>query len=231
MLSWRTLRRFGTAALAPAVLLMAAVPAFARPGHGGGGHGGGGFHGGGFHGGGFHGGGFHGGLNHSNHFNHFGGGWGGWGWPYYGLGGYGYGYPSYYGSAYVNNPGYVDYSSYYPPVDATGYVAPADYSVATPSYGVAPAPDDTAHITLNVPPDAEVWFDGDKTRQTGPTRAYVSPPLTPGQAYTYHVRARWTENGKPVEQKRDVRVRANQQTVETFTAGAPNRAQVPSATD
>ena len=31
MLSWRTLRRFGTAALAPAVLLFAAVPALARP--------------------------------------------------------------------------------------------------------------------------------------------------------------------------------------------------------
>ena len=35
MLSWRTLKRFGTAALAPAVLLMAAVPAFAQRGRGG----------------------------------------------------------------------------------------------------------------------------------------------------------------------------------------------------
>jgi uncharacterized protein (TIGR03000 family) len=216
-------RRLFTRAAVPAVVaavLLAAGPAWARP-HGGGGHGGG-FHHGGFHGG------FHHGFNHPNHFRHFGWGWGGRGWPYYGLGGYGYGYPSY-GSTYGTAPGYVDYSSYYPPVDTTGYVAPADYSVTTPAYGAAPAQDNEAHITLNVPPDAEVWFDGVKTQQAGPTREFVSPPLTPGQAYTYRVRARWTENGKPVEQERDIRVRANQQTVETFTAGAPSRAAAAAA--
>jgi uncharacterized protein (TIGR03000 family) len=246
-------RRLFTRAAVPAVVaavLLAAGAAWARPhgggGHGGGGHGGG-FHGGGFHGGGFHGGfhrggfhpggfhgGFHHGLNHFNHFRHFdhfrhfGRGWGGWGWPYYGLGGYGYGYPDY-GSTYGTAPGYVDYGSYYPPVDSTGYVAPADYGVAAPAYGAAPAPDNEARITLNVPVDAEVWFDGVKTRQAGPTREFVSPPLTPGQSYTYRVRARWTENGRPVEQERDIRVRANQQTVETFAAGAPGRASAAAA--
>ena len=74
----------------------------------------------------------------------------------------------------------------------------------------APAQHNEAHITLVVPPDAEVWFDGDKAQQTGPTREFVSPPLTPGQTYTYHVRVRWTENGKPVEQDRDIRVQAKE---------------------
>ncbi|HZY88900.1 MAG TPA: TIGR03000 domain-containing protein [Gemmataceae bacterium] len=222
MLSWRTLKRFGTAALAPAVLMFAAVPAFAAHG---GGHGGGG-HGGGFHGGGFHAGGYRGGYGGYRGYGLYRGGYGlGYGLGGYGLGyglsGYGYGgysYPSYYGSTYVNTPSYVDYSSYYPPVDTTGYVAPADYNVAPA------APDNEAHITLNVPANAEVWFDGDKTTQAGPTRQFVSPPLTPGQTYTYHVRARWVQNGKPVDQTRELHVQANQQTIENFPAGAPNRA-------
>jgi uncharacterized protein (TIGR03000 family) len=271
MLSWGTLKRFATTALAPAALMFAAVPAFAAHG---GGHGGGG-HGGGFHAGGYRGGfgGYRGGVGAYRGFGGYRGGYGlyrggyglgrgyyggygrgygyglggyglgsgllgfglgyglgsyglGYGLGGYGLGGYGYGgyggygsyggysYPSYYGSTYTNAPSYVGYSSYYPPVDTTDYVAPA-------AYNVEPAtPDNEAHITLNVPANAEVWFDGDKTSQTGPTREFVSPPLTPGQTYTYVVRARWTENGRPVDQTRELHVRANQQTIENFPAGA-----------
>jgi len=287
MLSWRTLKRFGTAALAPAVLMFAAVPAFAQRGHGGG-HGGG-FHAGGYHGGGYRAGAYRGfsgyrggayrgfsGYRGYGYRPYYGGyygrgyGWRGYGLGYgllgyglgyglggyglggYGLGGYGYPYSSYYGSTSVYAPSYAGYSSYYPPVDTTGYVAPADYGLATspdyaapadygqtaPSGYAAPAEDNEAHITIVVPPDATVWFDGDQTTQTGPAREFVSPPLAPGQTYTYHVRARWTENGRPVEQERDIHVRANQQTIENFvaTAGTANRApagaaQMPPARD
>jgi uncharacterized protein (TIGR03000 family) len=243
MLSWRTLKRFGTAALAPAVLMFAAVPAFAAHGggHGGGGHGGGyrggvgAYHGfGGYRGYGL-GRGYYGGYGRGYYRPYYGYGLGGYGLGYgllgyglgyglggyglgYGLGGYGYGgyggysYPSDYGSTYVNPPSYADYSSYYSPADTTGHVAPADYNVAPA------AQDNEAHITLNVPPDAEVWFDGDKTSQTGPARAFVSPPLTPGQTYTYHVRARWVQNGKPEDQTRELHVQANQQTIENFSS-------------
>jgi uncharacterized protein (TIGR03000 family) len=59
-------------------------------------------------------------------------------------------------------------------------------------------------IEMRVPPDAEVWFDGAKTTQTGTHRRYLSPALTPGRPYAYHVRVRWTHptNGKVEESKR-----------------------------
>jgi uncharacterized protein (TIGR03000 family) len=39
-----------------------------------------------------------------------------------------------------------------------------------------------------VPANAEVWFDGVKTTQTGSLRQFVSPPLVAGKAYAYQVR-------------------------------------------
>jgi uncharacterized protein (TIGR03000 family) len=59
--------------------------------------------------------------------------------------------------------------------------------------------DNRAHIWLRVPANAEVWVDGVKTRQTGESRYYYSPPLTPNRQYTYQLRIRWTKDGKPVE--------------------------------
>jgi uncharacterized protein (TIGR03000 family) len=70
---------------------------------------------------------------------------------------------------------------------------------------------DAAQIWLRVPADAEVWFDGKKTRQSGTLRHYFSPPLTPGKTYSYDVRVRWTKDGRSAEEKRHLRVQANQQ--------------------
>lgn len=39
-------------------------------------------------------------------------------------------------------------------------------------------------ITLPVPANAEVWFNKDKTTQTGASRQFVSPPLSPGHDIT-----------------------------------------------
>ena len=61
------------------------------------------------------------------------------------------------------------------------------------------ATDNKAHIWLRVPANAEVWVDGVKTRQTGETRYFYSPPLTPNRQYTYQMRIRWMKDGKPVE--------------------------------
>jgi len=64
------------------------------------------------------------------------------------------------------------------------------------SYSPAPAQLDTSvHVTVSVPADAEIWFQGTKMTATGSVREYQSPPLTPGHRYTYEVRARWNENG------------------------------------
>jgi uncharacterized protein (TIGR03000 family) len=59
-----------------------------------------------------------------------------------------------------------------------------------------------------VPANATVWVDGNKTQQTGEGRHFLSPPLTPGKSYTYQLRVRWMKDGKPLEQTRDIAVRA-----------------------
>jgi uncharacterized protein (TIGR03000 family) len=67
-----------------------------------------------------------------------------------------------------------------------------------------------AFLNVRVPSeDAEVWVGGEKTQQEGTWRQFVSPQLNPDKNYTYEVRARWTENGKPVEKTREVSVQAN----------------------
>jgi uncharacterized protein (TIGR03000 family) len=73
-----------------------------------------------------------------------------------------------------------------------------------------------AQFTVEVPANAEVYLEGVKTRQTGTSRVFVSPPLTPGQQYVYEVRARWTENGQPVEQTRSLTVSAGQRITVRF---------------
>jgi uncharacterized protein (TIGR03000 family) len=92
-----------------------------------------------------------------------------------------------------------------------GYYSPAALAEAASLLpgNSQPAPDNAAHVILQVPAGAEVWFDGDKTRQTGTLRHYFSPPLTPGKDYVYEVRVRWTRDGKPVEETRRVHVHAN----------------------
>jgi hemoglobin len=69
---------------------------------------------------------------------------------------------------------------------------------------VVKAADRPSEITLTVPADAEVWFEGKPTVSRGPFRLYESPPLSTEKSYIYEVRARWMVNGKPMEQTRKV---------------------------
>ena len=80
-----------------------------------------------------------------------------------------------------------------------------------PSVSTTPDPvqaDTSAHLTVNVPEDAEVWVEGWKSSATGVTRRISSPPLTPGKRYTYDVRARWQEDGHEVTQEQKVAITA-----------------------
>jgi uncharacterized protein (TIGR02246 family) len=61
-------------------------------------------------------------------------------------------------------------------------------------------------LVLAVPPDAEIFFDRTATTQRGSERRFVSPPLQIGNKYDYEIRARWTENGRTVQQTRKVSV-------------------------
>lgn len=81
----------------------------------------------------------------------------------------------------------------------------------------AAAADNKAHIWLRVPENAEIWVNGVKTKQTGESRYFFSPPLTPGKKYSYKVRFRWTKDGKPVEDTQNILIRAGETIRRDFT--------------
>ena len=80
--------------------------------------------------------------------------------------------------------------------------------------------EEAAEVRLQVPAGAEVWFDEHKTVRNGNVREYVSPPLAPGKEYTYEVRVRWQDRGRPMVQTRKVRVRAGARVSIDFTMPA-----------
>jgi uncharacterized protein (TIGR03000 family) len=81
------------------------------------------------------------------------------------------------------------------------------------------APDvNSATMNVHVPAGAEIWFEGVKTGQRGDARTFVSPPLEPGRGFTYEIRARWTEDGKAIEQTRPVHVHAGESVDVNFAA-------------
>src|SRR4029077_17355801 len=91
--------------------------------------------------------------------------------------------------------------------DTTSAAPPAGTSQAfyPPATGTAQS-DAGAHVTVKVPADARVWFDGTGTTSPGPVRESHSPPVPPGRRYHYEVRARWNENGHEVTQTQRVEV-------------------------
>jgi uncharacterized protein (TIGR03000 family) len=95
--------------------------------------------------------------------------------------------------------------------------APATAAVAPPT----PAGEQTAKIIIEVPADAEVYFDGAETTETGTERVYATPPLEKGTSYNYLIRAVWTENGTPVERTRKVTFQGGSQVRVDFTSALP----------
>jgi uncharacterized protein (TIGR03000 family) len=196
----------GTLALAVAAVLLSAGPGQAQGRFGGG-------HFGGMHGsaavGGFHDGYYRGGYQHYNYrpydgYRHYNYGY----YPYYSY------YPDYGSSAWpdtASGPGYATTGGNYPPAYdlAPGLDSSASGTVQSfyPPSGVTQV-NTPAQISLRVPANAAVWFDGEKTTSAGPDRQFQSPPLTPGQRYHYEVRARWVENGREVTQTQQVAVSA-----------------------
>jgi uncharacterized protein (TIGR03000 family) len=182
----------------------------------------GGFHGAGFHAGGYHVGGYHGGYNFGGYHH------GGYYHPYHA--GYHHGYyryRPYYGGSY----GYYPYYDLYPndsahpdycPDLSSGSVADSGYPSIYEPMSTTPAdltrggsavrgPDARAQVTVTVPADARLWFNGTQMTETGTVRDFQSPPLTPGERYTYNVRATWNVNGQEVTQTKRIEVRAGAQ--------------------
>jgi uncharacterized protein (TIGR03000 family) len=101
-----------------------------------------------------------------------------------------------------------------------------------PVYVVQPAPEartyesfyynaelNTALMRVRLPENAELWISDSTTRQRGADRLFESPSLTPGREYVYHLKARWTENGKPVVRTHDVTIHAGDRVNVDLTQG------------
>jgi uncharacterized protein (TIGR03000 family) len=160
----------------------------------------------------------------------------GWFFGSYYPGLYGYGGYPYYGSSLYPDAGYygpwsyTDYgydgSSYGPAYDTfssnTDYDSGPMYQDG--GYATALSSDNIAHLTVRVPPGAQVWFENQTTNQKGAVRNFVSPALAPGRDYTYDIRATWLQSGRTVDQKREVAVHAGSRVTVDFTqpvAGQP----------
>jgi uncharacterized protein (TIGR03000 family) len=109
------------------------------------------------------------------------------------------------------------------------YNQPSYYGTA-PASGTAgqPATQGGAGFVVRLPdPNAEVWFGDHKTQQRGTLRRFESGALEPGGPYTFHVKARCMQDGRPVEQTRDVQAQAGQTVTVDFTA--PQKRRTPPA--
>jgi uncharacterized protein (TIGR03000 family) len=123
-------------------------------------------------------------------------------------------YNTYY---YDRSPGYYDGSAwlYTGPVDMqTGQRRQFYYD---PDVLQTSAREMPVWIDVRIPANAEILFEGQKTTQTGPRRLFVSPPLAPGQNFTYEILAKWMENGREVTQSRKVPVTAGQRVMVDLT--------------
>jgi uncharacterized protein (TIGR03000 family) len=140
-------------------------------------------------------------------------------WPYYGYRRTRYVpvyVPTYYPVVYLY-PVYVPLGSYAPV--QRGYAADEGGQVRQAGAApVKPADSKPAFIQVLLPdPAAEVWFEGTKTEGQGTSRLFESPPLQPGRAYAYRVKASWDRGGQKVTEERVVDVSAGTTYVVDFT--------------
>jgi len=198
-------------------------------------------------------GGLNAGIGYGRGFGGYGYGYPGYGYGGYGLGYGGYGYGGYglgYGRGYGGyGLGYGGYGGYYSPSYYSASPAyyggdyyGGDYYGGSPSYAYnSPTvgyqsfypqgnysqqqqPDNNrAYITVMVPADAEVYFDGAPTQQRGPVRTFTTPVLDTGRNYTYQVRAKWTQNGQPMDQTRSLQVQPGRTATVDFNGAAPQQ--------
>jgi len=101
---------------------------------------------------------------------------------------------------YYSYPLSIDASQ---PMNNNFYVYPPTTYRANypPNYSSLPAT-----IELTVPADAQVWFNGQATAQTGSVRRFVTPPLNANGDYSYEVKVRWTRDGEPAEETKTIPV-------------------------
>jgi uncharacterized protein (TIGR03000 family) len=157
-----------------------------------------------------------------------GGRWGynSWGYsPWYGANlGVGV-YPGGYSPYYSQNYGFR-----YAP-ETYGYDGDSNFSPLRGSYRndgrvaeYAPVDESVVHINVRVSANAEIWFDGAKTTQTGSLRQFVSAPIASEGECSYEIRARWTEGGREIDRTRKVSFHAGDQFTVNFMTRRSNDA-------
>jgi|GEM_PF-4760446 uncharacterized protein (TIGR03000 family) len=100
-----------------------------------------------------------------------------------------------------NQAGFKDYNELPQLPQDSSVGEPQKYSLtATPLPSPGGERPVTAVLIAHLPEHAVFWVEGIRTRSTGRTRYFQSPPLRPGQKYNYHVRAAWIEDGRWVSQ-------------------------------
>ena len=88
------------------------------------------------------------------------------------------------------------------------------YQVAEVEKKTPAAPTGAAAIEMRVPANAEVWFDGVRSKQTGEVRTFRSPPLEAGSSYLYAIRVRWRNAaGQVIDRTQQIRVQPGRVTV------------------
>lgn len=158
-------------------------------------------------------------------------------------------YPYNYGFTQGRYPYY--YSNIYPPAETSVHYQPQYHAVYYPGLGyslryeqtgslspvwtgyqgftpVTPASQTLAgsSVTLDVrvpTTEAVVTVDGHPTTQSGTSRRYSSPPLSPGKTYEYEVKAHWHAGGQLVERTQKVQVRAGDRIAIDFLAAGTSR--------
>lgn len=75
-----------------------------------------------------------------------------------------------------------------------------------------------AQIIIAAPADARIFFDDTLTTQTGTTRTFTTPPLTPGMEFGYSIKGEVVRDGHPVSEIQQVRLRAGQTVRVDFSA-------------
>jgi uncharacterized protein (TIGR03000 family) len=141
-----------------------------------------------------------------------------------------YGFVSYYTNAYnpifmtsINYPGiYGSHTigiatreyrssprmSYYPPAEGYALRDPLPLTPSRPPADSAPLTDQ-ASLTVRVPSNAELWFQGERMTKTGTIRDFVTPLLLANREYTYDIRAIWRNaDGVEVTRTRQIPVHA-----------------------
>jgi uncharacterized protein (TIGR03000 family) len=85
--------------------------------------------------------------------------------------------------------------------------------------------DSPATIIVRLPADAQLRIDDQPTRSTSEQRTFLSPPLPAGRNFVYTLQADAVRNGAPVTVRKEVTVRAGEETRVTLDFSPPTVAQ------